>query len=260
MARQALSPLIIALVIVGIIGSGIFIYYQMSKDLPSPQPQNGGGESPNFEPEPEATPEPDLQLPELDASDAVIRSLVEQISEHPQLARWVVHDGLVRRFVAAVDSASRGESPKVHVPFVAPQAGFQAQRQGDTLVIADDSFGRYDVLTQVVLSLDTATAVRLYRQLEPLFDEAYQDLGYPGGSFDDVMQRSIDQLLQTPIPEGDVAVTKALRSYRFSDPSLEDLSPIQKHYLRLGADNMRQLNAKLRLMATTLELSEDENG
>lgn len=258
MARQALSPMIIALVIVGILGSGIFIYHQMSKDLPKPQPTDGGGESPNFQPEPAAEPEPDLQLPELDASDAVIRTLVEQISEHPQLARWVVHDGLVRRFVAAVDNASRGESPKSHVPFVAPQGGFQAQRQGDDLVIKEDSFRRYDVLTQAVLSLDTATAVRLYRQLEPLFDQAYQDLGYPGGAFDGVLQRSIDQLLKTPIPEGDVAVTKALRSYRFDDPALEALSPIQKHYLRLGADNMRQLNAKLRLMSTTLELSEDD--
>ncbi len=257
MARQALSPMIIALVIVGILGSGAFIYHQMSKDLPTPQPV-GGGESPNFQPEPEAEPEPEIQQPELDASDTVIRALVEQISEHPQLARWIVNDDLVRRFVAAVDNASRGESPRGHVPFVAPQTGFQAQRQGDDLVITDGSFERYNVLTQVVLSLDTATAVRLYRQLEPLFDEAYQDLGYPGGSFDDVVQKSIEQLLNTPIPEGDVTVTKALRSYRFDDPALEDLSPIQKHYLRLGADNMRQLNAKLRLMATTLELSEDD--
>lgn len=260
MARQALSPIAIALVILGILGSGIFIYYQMSKDLPSPQTLNGGEVAPDFPPEKPEPPPPAIQLPELDASDELIRSLMEQISEHPKLARWVVQDSLVRRFVAAVDNTARGESPRTHLPFVAPQEGFQATRQEDELVIPASNFDRYDVLTDVFLSLDTATSVRLYRQLEPLFDEAYQELGYPQGEFDKVLQRAIAHLLEAPVPDGDLAVEKALRSYRFADPDLENLSSAQKHYLRMGAENMRQVHAKLRLMATTLELSEDDAG
>lgn len=256
MARQALPPLVIALVILGILGSGAFIYYQMSKDLPTPQPENTVDSSPDFGDAEETPKEPAMQLPPLDASDEVIRSLVNQISDHPQLARWVLNEDLVRRFVAAVDNAARGQSPRSHVPFAAPQSQFKAQRQHSDWVIDDASFRRYDLLTEIFLSLDTATSVRLYRQLEPLFDTAYRDLGYPDGSFDTTLQRAIDHLLQTPIPDGDLAVEKTVRGYRYADPDLENLSAAQKHYLRMGAGNMRQLQAKLKLMATTLELSE----
>lgn len=258
MPRQALSPLVIALVILGVLGSGVFIYYQMTKDLPSPQPLASTPDGPSFDDDGSSPPPPDIQLPPIDASDEVIRSLVEQVSEHPRLARWALNDDLVRRFVAAVDNTARGDSPRSQVPFMAPQGAFQAERQGDELVIDDASFDRYDLMTQVFLSLDTATSVRLYRQLEPLFDEAYQDLGYPGGEFDKVLQKAIQHLLKTPIPDSELEIEKAVRSYRFSDPAYENLSPAQKHYLRMGASNMRQLQAKLRLMATTLELSETD--
>lgn len=258
MPRQALSPMVIALVILGLLGSGAFIYYQMTKDLPTPQPLASTGESPDFENEP-ASPAPEaIQVPPVDASDEILRSLVEQVSEHPQLARWALNDDLARRFVAAIDSMARGDSPRGHVTFMAPQGAFRAERQQQDLVIDDASFARYDLMTQVFLSLDTATSVRLYRQLEPLFDEAYQDLGYPGGDFDTVLQKAIAHLLETPIPEDPLEVEKGVRSYRFSDPVLENLSPAQKHYLRMGAGNMRQLHTKLRLMATTLELSETD--
>ena len=108
MARQALPPLVIALVVLGILGSGVFIYFQMSKDLPSPQPIASSGNSPDFDEEVEEPVEPEFHLPDLDTSDEVIRTLIEQISEHPQLARWTLNDGLVRRFVAAVEN---GGSP-----------------------------------------------------------------------------------------------------------------------------------------------------
>ncbi len=256
MPRQALSPLVIALVILGVLGSGAFIYYQMTKDLPTPQPVASTSEGPDFEDDDPSPAPAAIQVPPLDASDEVIRSLVDQVSEHPQLVRWAVNDDLVRRFVAAIDSTARGDSPRSHVTFMVPQGAFQAERQQQDLVIDDASFSRYDLMTQVFLSLDTATSVRLYRQLEPLFDEAYQDLGYPGGDFDNVLQKAIAHLLKTPIPEDPLEVEKGVRSYRFSDPVLENLSPAQKHYLRMGAGNMRQLHAKLRLMATTLELSQ----
>lgn len=258
MARQALPPLVIALVILGILGSGAFIYHQMSKDLPMPQSADTQSKTPEFDDTEDTTKEAPIQLPPLDDSDDVIRTLVEQVSEHPQLARWILNEGLVRRFVAAVDNTARGASPRSHVEFMAPQGAFQAQRQQQELVIDDAGFKRYDLMTATFLSLDTATCVRLYRQLEPIFDEAYRDLGYPDGEFDRILQQAIDHLLQTPIPEGDIAVEKTLRSYHFADPNLQDLSDAQKHYLRMGAGNMRQLQAKLRLMATTLELSKPD--
>jgi hypothetical protein len=174
---------------------------------------------------------------------------------------WLAPDDLVRRFVAAVDDVARGKSPRPHLGHLAPKRGFRATSEtgdgaGDELRIDPRSYDRYDPFVEVLLSLDTADSVRLYRRLEPLFQEAYRDLGYPEGDFDRTLDRAFDEILATPIPEGPVELERGVDDYRFADPDLENLDPAQKHFLRLGPDNMRQLQAKLRLLRSALGLPE----
>ena len=264
MERKLPSPLILGLVAAGVLILGVAGWYFLRGDSAGPKEEvrlNPG--PPVFDPAP-ATPSTlgdEIELPELDASDELVRSLVEELSDHPRLVAWVAgSDRLARRVVAAVDNVARGESPRAHLPFLAPADAFRASDAGGTTTIDPRSFDRYDVVRQVVISLDTAASIRLYHQLEPLLDRAYQDLGYPEGVFRPVLVRAIDHLLATPIPEGEIELQRQVRSYGFADPELEALSPAQKHYLRMGAGNMRQLHAKLRLLKTTLERSIEAEG
>ncbi len=251
MANNVKLPIIIALVIAGILACSVYIYFQimggMSSDDPPPTVSPPPPEAP---PPVEQAPAP--ELPALDASDQTIRSLVEALSEHPKLAAWLAPDNLVRRFVAAVVNVANDESPRPHIGHLAPSGNFRVNERHGSLAIDPASYARYDTATAVLDSLDDEQAQELYRHLKPLLDEAYQELGYPGGDFDVALGRAIDRLLATPIPAGRVIVKKRVKNYRFADPDLEALSPIEKHLIRMGPANARKVQAKLRRLREAL--------
>lgn len=251
------SPLLIALAIVAVLAGSVYLYLRIFRSVPElPEPH-----MPTVSPPPRETPPPPppppLVLPALDESDTFIRPLVEELSSRPELVGWLVNENLVRRFVTAVDNVARGESPRVHVPFLEPGSGFsvEEERNGRT-VIAERSFERYDAVAAVVGSLDTAGTVRLFRDLEPLFEEAYDELGNPD-TFEEALTKAIDRMLAVNVPD-EIAVTRGIKSYRFADRRLERLSPAAKHLLRMGPDNAREIQAKLRELKRALELTRDE--
>jgi hypothetical protein len=200
----------------------------------------------------EDTAEP-LVLPALDASDEVVRTLVAGLSARPELARWLVHDQLIRRFVVVVDNVAEGVSPRGHVEFLAPGDEIQVLEAGDDSLLLDEaSYRRYDPLAAVVASLDTEGTVHLYRSLRPLIDEAYRDLGYPDRPFDETLEEAVASLLAVPVVTGAVRLEAGVVSYRYADPRLEDLTAAQKHLLRMGPDNTRRIQGKLRDLARAL--------
>ncbi len=254
MARQGLSPLIIALAIVAIIALSVFIYFQIIRAVPDDALPPAPGPTPPpaaVEPEP---PPPAFEPPPLDASDEVVRELVGHLSDHPRLAAWLVPENLVRRFVAAVDNVANGESPRPHVAVLGPEDTFQAGESGGKLVADAAGYERYNILTQVFVSADTSDTADLYDQLEPLFDEAYAELGYPDSGFAQALGRAIDHLLAVPVPAASPELEHRVLSYRYADPALEDLSPAQKHLLRMGPENIRRIQAKLITLKTALGL------
>lgn len=205
-------------------------------------------------PEPqEAPPEPPLELPKLEASDAFVRSLAQTLSSHPKWTAWLAHESLVRRFVAAVDNVAEGKSPRKHVPFLAPEKPFAADARGETIVAAPESARRYDLVAEMVASLDTRGSVELFRQLRPLLDEAYRRLGYPEGDFEATLRRALRHLLETPIPSGPIELVPGVLTYEFRNPELEALSAAQKHLLRMGPANARKVQEKLRELLQALE-------
>ena len=162
-------------------------------------------------------------------------------------------EDLVRRFAAAVDNVASGANPKTHVRALAPDGSFAVlEAEGDDqsgLQVDPESYRRYDTLTAVVTSLDTGGSATLYRNLRPLFDEAYRDLGYPNGSFDEALSRAIQHLLAAPVERAGADLTPGVLSFKYLDPELEALSPAQKQLMRLGPANARRVQGKLRELA-----------
>lgn len=200
----------------------------------------------------EPDPEPEIDLPPLEESDPLVRDLVAGLSANPQLAAMLVTDDLVRRFVVTVDNVAEGVDPARHWPALRPREGFAAEEVDGRLVVSPESYDRYDLMTDVFTSLDTEGSVELYRQLEPLLDEAYRELGYPDTDFDDTLERAIRRLLRTPVPPEDSPLVENVRSYAYRDPTLENLTDAQKVLLRMGPENQRRIQAKLEEFAEAL--------
>ena len=206
-------------------------------------------------PEPPAAPPesvPGTTLPPLGESDATVRELARGLSSHPELSRWLSGERLIQRFVTVVDNIAEGESPRPHLLFLAPEASFQTVTRDGRLYIDPRSYARYDTAADVIASLDPQASVQLYRQLQPLCDEAYRELGHPPGGFDDVLAKAIQALLATPAIDGDIELRPKVISYAFADPRLEALSPAQRHFLRMGPRNVRLIQGELRALAAAL--------
>ena len=84
------------------------------------------------------------------------------------------------------------------------------------------------------------------------FQEAYADLGYPGADFEETMVRAAVELLRTPVVEGPIRLEMKVLSYAMADETLENLSPAQKHFLRMGPRNMGLVQAKIRELAAAM--------
>jgi hypothetical protein len=197
----------------------------------------------------EPAPEPDVALPTLDQSDAVVRELVARLSSHPQLARWLVTDDLVRRVAGVVGNVAWGEDPRTHLPFLRPSAPFRVHQAGETAIVDPSSFERYDLAVEVFTSLDAPGTAALYRRLRPLLAEAYGELGYPG-TWDEAVRNAVRVVLATPAVPEQTELARDVVTYHYLDPDLEALAPAQKLVLRAGPGNAERLKAKLRELAS----------
>ena len=253
--RQGIGLLVLLLVAAGL---GGFLWWHLQRDAAppappeiSPSPPAPAAQAPEIVPE---EPEETLELPPLDESDPLLRELLTGLADHPQLARWLTPQGLARRFVTTVDNLAEGLSPRKHLPSLVPKEPFEAVERDGQLYPAPESYARYDALASFVASLDAQALADLYRSLEPLFDEAYRDLGYPDRDFRRTLDQALTRLLQTPVPSAETPLAEGIVSYHYADPKLENLSPAQRQFLRMGPQNMRRVQGKLREISTALGL------
>ena len=200
-----------------------------------------------------------VALPALADSDKLVSDRLAGVLSRNNILTFLQLDGFVRRVVATVDNLGRESAPPKLWPVVPTPERF-------TTLKAADNGQRYVPLVLMLESVDSAKAVALYRSLYPLFQQAYEELGFPGKYFNDRLVAVLDQLIATPVPTAPVAVqlvavkgsVPSLRPwvrYEYANAEMEALSAGQKILLRSGPVNQRRLIAKLqevrRLVAKT---------
>jgi hypothetical protein len=105
----------------------------------------------------------------------------------------------------------------------------------------------------ILADVDPHALVAWYKHNYPLFQEAYRELGYPRGYFNDRLIAAIDDMLAAPDVTGPVAVVRSGAHYHFVDAQLQSLSNGQKLMVRLGPANEAQFKAKLHMIRALLE-------
>ena len=160
--------------------------------------------------------------------------------------QFLVQENIVRHIVVTIDNLPR-KKVAVDLRPVKPTPGETAiSNQGDTTTLGAANYARYAPFIHLVETTDPKTLASVYFHLYPLFQQAYEDLGYPGRFFNDRLVEVIDHLLAAPEPQGPIELVQPKVFYQFADPKLEDLSAGQKLLIRMGPANERSLKAKLR--------------
>ena len=199
------------------------------------------------------TPEQSFILPLLDDSDQLIRDGAVSLTRHEGVNAWLSPNELVRKIVTFTDSVANGNIAREPVRVLAPKGKFLVKQINDKVFeIEQKSYERYDVVTNILVSIDTKRAVEFYILLRPLFQQAYDELGYPEGKFEDVIFKSIGRLLETPAIDEPIRVIQPVVMYEYEDVRLEMLSPVQKQMIRMGPKNTRAIKRKLSEIAAEL--------
>ncbi|HSH31021.1 MAG TPA: DUF3014 domain-containing protein [Thiohalobacter sp.] len=199
-------------------------------------------------------PAPPPPLPPLGESDPLVAQGLEQLFAAGDALGLFNIDGFIRRLVVSVDNLPRTRLPLKQLAVQTAPERFlvRAGADEDEYFIRPENYRRYRLHVRLLESLDTAAFAKRYIRYYPLFQAAYEELGYPDAYFNDRLVEVIDHLLATPEVSDPVRLTRPHVLYQYADPELEALSAGQKTLIRMGADNSRRVKAKLRELRARL--------
>lgn len=205
-------------------------------------------------PEPELEPEePAIPLPPLDESDADVAGGLTELFGPRAVGQFLVPENIVRNIVVTVDNLTSERVALPQRPVTRTPGAFVTSGSEDAPVLAPENFTRYEPAVNAFVAMDAKTLVSMYRGLQPLFQEAYEDLGNIDKPFTARLLEVIDHLLATPQPRAPIRLVQPSVLYKYADKNLEELSAGQRLLIRMGPDNAAKIKAKLREIEAELK-------
>jgi len=193
-------------------------------------------------------PEP---LPALAESDGAMRDALARLFGR-RLEKFFNLQDIIHRFVASVDNLTRRKLPLQLMPMKPVTGPLVTAGKGESLSLSPKNAARYGAYVRLAEKVPTGPLVAVYVHFYPLFQQEYEELGYPGKYFNDRLVQVIDHLLAAPEVQGTVLLTQPKVLYQFADPKLEELSAGQKILVRMGGENAAKVKAKLREIRSAL--------
>jgi hypothetical protein len=246
------KPVIGVAVAVIVVAAGTW-YFLQSRHAPPPpveaqQPAPAEPAEPAIQhplPEAPADSAPQAPLPALADSDPAVNDALSLVTGSAAAKEYLLPTNIIRHLVVTIDNLPRQKVAVEKRPTTPVAGSFAAV--GDELhaTLDPQNFARYQPMVAVISNLDMQKLAGVYVHFYPLFQHAYQDLGYPNGYFNDRMVQVIDSLLATPQPAGPIELVRPNVMYLYADPALESRPAGQKLLIRMGPENAAAIKAKL---------------
>jgi hypothetical protein len=237
-------PIVVAVLLVA--GGAAWYWWARIAPTPAPPPPVTAPAPTEAEPPTPASAASGTTLPALADSDTAFSAALLALPGAQPLANFLRPENIIRHLVATVDNLPRHKLAVDLRPLESTAGTFQVVG-GDQQANMDERNGaRYTAVMAILQNVDMHAVAELYHHYSPLFQRAYEDLGYPQKSFNDRLVDVIDNLLATPHPARPLALVRPKVFWEFADPKLEACSAGQKVLLRLGSDNQAVVERKLR--------------
>jgi hypothetical protein len=189
----------------------------------------------------------------LDESDAAVKNAFVELASSPLVAKYLVDESLLQKFVINVNSIANEEMSPNHNLISQPEKEFRVYKQADSEWIDASSYKRYNSYVDALESLSTDDLVKLMDTYRPTLESKFAEISPPNTTFDDALLKAIDELLDTPIVPMPIEVYSDSVMYKFKDEKLEALSGPQKQLIRTGPENTRRIKDVLRKLKDTLQ-------
>ena len=223
----------------------------------------------------EVAPEPEIVdeakvLPALNESDEFVVESLSGLVGESSVMRFLVSDNVISRVVASVDALTARQVPgqisaarELNGEFLATvnEQPVEVVRnaEGDPIpqyLLNPANYQRYEPQVELFEAINTEELMALYENYMPLFQQAYTELGYPDGDFNERLIEVIDSLLAAPEIHEPLRLIKPEAFYLLTNPDLEALPAGQKVLLRMGPDNARRVKVKLQEIRAALVSSD----
>ena len=183
-----------------------------------------------------------ISLPPIAESDEYLRlELSDLIAD--ELFSLLTKSNLVEKVAATIDNLPRAYLAERMRPISIESEKFIVEAQGtlDGFILSKKNYERYDTLVDNLEVIDKSLLAEIYLRFYPLFQEAYQDLGYPDVYFNDRLIDVIDHLLDTPEVNDPIILHTPNNLYEYVHPEIESLSSGQKLLIRMGKRNTNRI-------------------
>ncbi|MDP4029999.1 MAG: DUF3014 domain-containing protein [Gallionella sp.] len=239
-------------------GLAAFFLWQPSPPKPAPTPVQVQAPLPP-PPKPEVsqvietapTPAP---LPALGDSDHLVLDALAGLIDNKTLLSIFRAERIIRHIVATVDNLPRKRAPMNVMPVKRASGEFITADKEANLTISPRNAARYSPYVKIAQLADAKKLVELYVRLYPLFQQAYEELGYPQLYFNDRLIVALDDLLAAPDIKEPVRLVQPGVYYLFAEPGLEERSSGQRILMRIGSSYATVIKDKLREIRQELKL------
>jgi len=237
-------------VAVVILGGALAAYYYWQQTQPEPDAVEVTALPPTIEPpqpmerQVVKVPEAKFPLPQLGESDSFMFEALASLMGKESLKIFRVEQ-LIHNIVVTIDHLPSQGLPVNTVPVTPVPGNLVASVTDGEMSISPKNAARYTPYVRLAGVLNTEKLVALYLRLYPLFQQSYEELGYPNKYFNDRLIEVIDNLLATPDIKGPVKLVQPKIVYVYADPDLEERSIGQRILMRIGSDNEAKVKTKL---------------
>ena len=242
--------ILIAVTVVVIIGGLAYFFLQQSPPVPEPVHVQAPP-PPLTPPKPDVsqvieTPPAPLTLPALANSDSYMLTALAGLVGNESLMKLFRTERIIHNIVATIDNLPSKRLPTSVMPLERTTGKFVTSGTENNLTISPKNADRYTPYVKIAEAVNSKKLVELYVRLYPLFQEAYEKLGYPKKYFNDRLIETLDSLLAAPDIKEPVKLVQPNVFYLFADSDLEDCSIGQKILMRTGSKNEAIIKGKLR--------------
>ncbi|MCO4322683.1 DUF3014 domain-containing protein [Aliidiomarina quisquiliarum] len=192
------------------------------------------------------------QKPALPSLPTSTPALLNALAERNVNTRPVRSENLIRDFVAFIDNIAAGVVARDSAMIKGPEARFEIEEVDGKAYMGANSYQRYDNIVNWFVGMDNQALVAVFKQYEPLLNEAYAEISRPGDSFLTRFERAVNVLNATPEIAGLIELNTDKIMYTYADEQLESLPAAQRQMLRLGPANMARVKAKLNALQRAL--------
>ena len=229
----------------------ILIDKQKSPHEKIKQPLQGSAKETQIEPKSQKTETPaerlkiKAELLKLENSDESFQKAVKSTSEN--LLEWFLAKDVIKKFIVIINDLSQNQMPYKHRAYIKPPGKIIVKMDAKGLYLAKQSYSRYNPLATAIEAIDVQTGLDLYIVFKPLFEKVYKEFSYPAQyHLDDIFMKAAANVIEAPMVTNRIGLVKHTISYKYADKKLESLNDVEKLMIRMGPENTKKIQAKLR--------------